>query len=197
MHNFVVQSFLENKRKRLNNNLWNKTSHSSLEINYVFAARKPRSEPAVVVRLELPDFAELAFDDFVSWAGFLWFPFHFYLLASLLIKICNLVKFFSRKTKHFWGTSSTLFFICSVTFILPVLLLSHFLNFLFFVFYISLFWVFASVQRSLSSNLPIKSSRSCLFSESSSSFKPVPFPFLPFLEAVFQKCSAKMLLLEI
>lgn len=165
--------------------MWNKTSHSSLEINYVFAGRKPRSEPAVVVRLELPDFAELAFDDFVSWAGFLWFPFHFYLLASLLIKIRNLVKFFSRETKHFWSTSSTLFFICNVTFILPVLLLFHFLNFLFFDFYISLFWVFASVQRSLSSNLPIKSSRSCLFSESSSPPRPVPLIFNSFSTSTF------------
>ena len=40
---------------------------SSLEIHYftVFATTKPRSEPAVVARLGLPDFAELEFVDFV------------------------------------------------------------------------------------------------------------------------------------
>ena len=37
-------------------------------MNYftVFAATKPRFEPAVVIRPELSDFAEFAFVDFVS-----------------------------------------------------------------------------------------------------------------------------------
>ena len=54
---------------------------SCSHINYftVFAATKPRSESAVAARLELSDFPELAFIDFVSLAGYiLSFPsFHF------------------------------------------------------------------------------------------------------------------------
>ena len=54
----------------------------------MFAAAKPISEPAVIGRLGLLDFAELVFVDFVSCAGYAIFPrlaFHFFLLASLLI----------------------------------------------------------------------------------------------------------------
>ena len=42
-------------------------NHSSLEMHYfaVFTKKRPRSEPAVVARLGLPDFAEFVFIDIV------------------------------------------------------------------------------------------------------------------------------------
>ena len=60
------QSFLVTKRKKLKIISQTKPNTVQLTINYyVFAATKPRSEFAVVVRLELPDLAELLFAEFV------------------------------------------------------------------------------------------------------------------------------------
>ena len=54
------------KRKKLKIISQTKPNTVQLPINYyVFAATKPRSEFAVVVRLELPDLAELLFAEFV------------------------------------------------------------------------------------------------------------------------------------
>ena len=54
------------KRKKLKIISQTKPNTVQLTINYyVFAATKPRSEFAVVVRLELPDLAELLFAEFV------------------------------------------------------------------------------------------------------------------------------------
>ena len=54
-----------NKRKTFNT-ISEIKSNSSLEIRYftAFATSKPRSEPAVVARLGLPDLAEPEFVDF-------------------------------------------------------------------------------------------------------------------------------------
>ena len=64
--NFMKEFSCEQKKK-IQYNLWNKIEHSSYEIHYftVFATAKLRSEPAVVARLGVPDFAELGFVDFV------------------------------------------------------------------------------------------------------------------------------------
>ena len=61
----MKQSFFVNNRKRLDT--ISETKPDSLfEIkNPVFAATKPKSEPAVVARLGMPDFAKLPFVDFL------------------------------------------------------------------------------------------------------------------------------------
>ena len=109
----------------------------------------------------------------------------FYCFCSDKVCCCN-----SRSgSRFFWRTRTTselhllLFSITGATFILAVMfyclskslyyLFSHFLSFL-FLFSISdyLFWVFASILRSLSSNLSVSSSRSSSFLESSSPSRP-------------------------
>ena len=58
----MKQRFLANKRKRLNT--ISETKPNTVHLT-AFVARKPRSGPAIVARLKLPDFAELAFVNFV------------------------------------------------------------------------------------------------------------------------------------
>ena len=64
---FYETEFSSEQKKRLNTISETKPNTVQLTINYftVFAATKPKSEPAVVERLGLSDFAELAFADFV------------------------------------------------------------------------------------------------------------------------------------
>ena len=109
------------------------------------------------------------------------FPFIVFFLQVFWSKFAILFKFFLKKTNHFRTTPSTLFLSpvslssCYLRFlslqIFP-LLFSHFLSLLFFVFDIDRL---ALVLRLLSSNLSIMPSRKCLFSESSSPPRPVPF----------------------
>ena len=61
----MKQSFLVDNRKRLDTISETKPD-SSFGINHtVFAATKPRSEPTVVARLGMSDFAKLPFVDFL------------------------------------------------------------------------------------------------------------------------------------
>ena len=58
----MKQRFLANKRKRLNT--ISETKPNTVHLT-AFAARKPISGPAIIARLKFPDFAELAFVNFV------------------------------------------------------------------------------------------------------------------------------------
>ena len=99
------------------------------------------------------------------------FPFIVLFLQVFWSKFAILFKLFSKKTNHFSTKSSILFLSpvslssCLLRFHvspnLSINFFSYFLSFLFFVFDISLFWVSASVLRSLSSNLSARSSRNC------------------------------------
>ena len=117
------------------------------------------------------------------------FPFIVFFLQVFWSKFAILLRFFSKKTNHFLTKPSTLFLfpvsLSSYPFIrfhvspnLSIAFFPYFLSFLFFVFDIRLsFWVSATVLRSLSSNLSIRSSRTCSFSDSSSRSRPVPLTF--------------------
>ena len=61
----MKQSFLVDNRKRLDTISETKPDSSFGINNTVFTATKPRSEPAVVARLGIPDFAKLTFVDFL------------------------------------------------------------------------------------------------------------------------------------
>ena len=61
----MKQSFLVDNRKRLDTISETKPDSSFGINNTVFTATKPRSEPAVVARLGMPDFAKLTFVDFL------------------------------------------------------------------------------------------------------------------------------------
>ena len=61
----MKQSFLVSNRKRLDTISETKLDSSFGINNTVFAATKPRSEPAVVARLGMLDFAKLPFADFL------------------------------------------------------------------------------------------------------------------------------------
>ena len=61
----MKQSFLVDNRKRLDTISETKPDSSFGINNTVFTATKPRSEPAVVARLGMPDFTKLTFVDFL------------------------------------------------------------------------------------------------------------------------------------
>ena len=61
----MKQSFLVDNRKRLDTISETKPDSSFGINNTVFTATKPRSDPAVVARLGMPDFAKLTFVDFL------------------------------------------------------------------------------------------------------------------------------------
>ena len=115
------------------------------------------------------------------------FPrFHFivFFLQVFRSKFAILFKFFSKKTNHTFKLHLLLCFYPQCHFHLAAhvfmslqifpLVFSNFLSFLFFVLDIDcLFGVSALVLRLLSPNLSIMSSRSCLFSDSSSPPRPL------------------------
>ena len=63
LNKILWKSFLGNKRKIFN--AISETKSNTVHYFTVFATTKPRSEPAVVARLELPDSVELEFVHFV------------------------------------------------------------------------------------------------------------------------------------
>ena len=175
LNKILWKSFLVNRRERFNAISETKSNTVHLKYTTLLSLQQQSQDLSLLLLQGLDCLTLLSLNLLILYnelvmLSFPSFPFIVLFLQVFWSKFAILFKFFSKKTNHFLCKPSTLFLftVSLVSYIFMFLQIFPLLFFLIswvllFSFSISdgLFWVSASVLRSLSSNLFVRSSRSC------------------------------------